>query len=120
MLAPRSAPFGAVARQVFLREGAGVLRRVDRESILLAELPDCGDAVGDGAVRESGGLGKDEHARLLRRCGDRDRGKEGEREGNEESVHGRQSAAEEKERKGGDNPLAIANRLARRISDADG
>src|SRR5207247_10757171 len=33
---------GAVARQVFLREGAGVLRRVDRESIPLAELPACG------------------------------------------------------------------------------
>ena len=86
---------GAVARQVFLREGAGVLRRVDRESILLAELPDGRDAIGDGAVTVSRGLGKNEHARLLRRCGDRnrDRGKKGEREANEESVHGRQSAA---------------------------
>ena len=79
---------GAIARQVFLREGAGILRRVDRESILLAELLDCGDAVGDGAVPECGGLGEDEHAWLLRRRGDRNR----KREANEKSMHGRQSA----------------------------
>ena len=88
---------GAVARQVLLRKSAGVLSRVDRKPMLLSELAYGGDAVGSGVVTESGGLGKDEHVRLLRRCGDRggdrDRGKDGEREGNEESVHGHQSAA---------------------------
>src|SRR5438477_2616019 len=62
---------GAVARQVLLRKSAGVLSRVDRKPMLLSELAYGGDAVGSGVVTESGGLGKDEHVRLLRRCGDR-------------------------------------------------
>ena len=79
---------GAVARQVFLRKGARVLRRVDRESILLAELPDGGDAVGDGAVTKSCCLREHEHPRLLCVCGDGDRDRGKERDGEKESVHG--------------------------------
>ena len=81
---------GAVARQVLLGKGAGVLGRGDREPMLPSELPYRGDAVGDRAVTKSRCLGEDQHPRFLRvrRAGNRDRGNEGEREGNEESVHG--------------------------------
>src|SRR5437660_8469930 len=68
----------AVSGQVLLGKGASILGRVDRESVLLSELPYCGDAVRNGAVAESRRFGEDEHPRLLRMCwdGDRDRGKE--------------------------------------------
>ena len=79
---------GAVARQVLLGKGAGILRCVDRESILLAELPDCGDAVGNGAVAVSCRFGEDEDPRFLSVCGDGDRDRGKERERNEESWHG--------------------------------
>src|SRR5439155_12929747 len=34
----------AVSRQDLMGEGAGILGRVDRESVLLPKLPECGDA----------------------------------------------------------------------------
>jgi hypothetical protein len=61
-----------VPGEVRVGESGRVLRRVDREVVLLAELLDCGDAVRDGVVPETGGLG--EHKRperriVLGRCG---------------------------------------------------
>ena len=78
----------AVSRQVLMGEGAGILGRVDRESVLLPKLPECGDAVGDGVVAISCRFGEDEHPRFLRVYGDGDRDRGKERERNEESVHG--------------------------------
>src|SRR4051812_14229231 len=56
---------GAVASQVFLSKGSGILGRVDRKAIFLSQFPDRRDAVGDGAMAKGCRLGKDEHAWLL-------------------------------------------------------
>jgi len=56
---------GAIPRQILRGECSGVFGGIDRESILLAELANGGDSVGDGAVSEAGGFAEDEDAWLL-------------------------------------------------------
>src|SRR5204862_8037293 len=63
---------GRVTRQVLLIERGRVLRRIDHQSFLEAELANCGDSVWNRAMTKCGRLGEDEHARLLRVCRNRD------------------------------------------------
>ena len=54
----------AIAREVLLRECAGVFGCVDGKAVFLSELFDGGDPDADGAMSEPSGFGEDEYARL--------------------------------------------------------
>src|SRR5205085_5940365 len=82
----------AVACQIFRGESARVFSRVDREPILLPELPNSGTADSDGAVTESRRLGEHEYAGFLTACSDGYADGSEQKHERDESLHWRCSA----------------------------
>src|SRR6185436_9882199 len=80
----------AVSRQILGSERASVLCRIDAETILLSQLADGGNSVGNRGVSVSRCLREDQHAGLLGVCGRLEAGGgEDHGEQDDESLHSR-------------------------------